>query len=199
MLVVACNTASSLALGEIRRLTNIPVIGVIEPGVKAALGATPAGGKILVIGTKATVASHAYAKALLQREKNIKVLEQACPLFVPLVEEGWTEKGITADAALEYLSKYKSKKINTLILGCTHYPLMEKTVRRIVGDEVNIVNSALATAYSVKQALVENNILSDVKNNGTEKFIVSDSPEHFSDMAYKLLKLKTKNITVKRF
>jgi len=199
MLIVACNTATSLALPEIRRMSQVPVCGVIEPGVKAAIAATPYGGKILVIGTKATISSHAYAKALVKANKDIEVMEQSCPLFVPLVEEGWTDKAVTEEAALEYLAPYRSKKINTLILGCTHYPLIEKVVRRVMGNEVHIVNSAMAAAYASRQILQENNLLAKSFRKGPDRFIVSDAPEHFSKMADMLLGLKPDKVTVKRF
>ena len=199
MVVIACNTATSLALPEIRRMAQVPVCGVIEPGVKAALAATPPGGRILVIGTNATVASHAYEKALHRINPSVEVMEQACPLFVPLVEEGWTDKSVTEDAALEYLSPYLSKKINTLILGCTHYPMLEKVVRNIMGSKVHIVNSALATAYAVRQILEKETLLAPQRCRGTDRFIVSDSPGHFSVMANRLLGLSPQKVMVKRF
>jgi len=199
MLVVACNTASSLALGEIRGLTDIPVIGVIKPSAQAALDITPHNGRILVIGTAATVSSGAYSSALLSVRKDVKVTEQACPLFVPLVEEGWTGKKITADVAEEYLSRYRGGKVNTLILGCTHYPLIEKTVAGVMGQEVNIVNSARAAALAVKAELSARGLLSDSGKKGRDSFIVSDAPERFSELARRLLKIHADSVSVKRF
>lgn len=199
MVVIACNTATSLALPEIKRMAQVPVCGVIEPGVKAAIAATPCSGKILVIGTNATISSHAYAKALHKINPSARVMEQACPLFVPLVEEGWTDKAVTEDAALEYIAPYISEKINTLILGCTHYPLLEKVVRNIMGPKVHIVNSALATAYAVRQILEKENLLAPPRCKGTDKFIVSDAPEHFSVMANRLLGICPQKVMVKRF
>lgn len=199
MLVIACNTSTSVALNEIKRIANVPVCGVIAPGVKSALSATPKNGKILIIGTNATINSHAYSKFLLKNHKHIHVLEQACPLLVPLVEEGWTEKNITEEAAREYLMPYIEQKIDTLILGCTHYMLVDRIIKKIMGLSVHIVNSALATANTVKQTLEKYKLLSKNKNAGKNKFIVSDAPEHFALMAKRLLAIEPEKVFVKRF
>lgn len=198
LLVVACNTASSLALEEIRRTSPVPVLGVITPGVEAALGQTPRGGKILVIGTSATVESRAYSRALLGAGCGVKVLEKACPLFVPLVEEGWCRKPIAETAAREYLAPFKNKNIDSLILGCTHYPLMKNVVRRVMGPEVKIVDSARAAAMAVRRELSGRRMLAS-GGRGKQNFIVSDAPERFSALALRLLGIRTGRVAVKRF
>jgi len=198
MLVIACNTATSLALDSIRGLTPLPVLGVIEPGVRAALDITPRGGKVLVIGTKATVSSGAYSMALKIKDPSVTVREQACPLFVPIVEEGWSRKPFAVGVAEEYLGCFRKDRFDSIILGCTHYPLLKETVAWVMGPEVKIINSALAAAQAVKRELEEQNLLSDSAEGGDE-FIVSDGPEKFSEVAMKLLGIKTGEVIVKRF
>ena len=129
LLVVACNTASSLALDEVRRISPVPVLGVILPGVEAALKAAPRGGRILVTGTSATVKSRAYSRALAAAGAGVRVTEKACPLFVPLVEEGWCGKPVALTVAREYLSPFRKKNIDALILGCTPLPHAEERHR----------------------------------------------------------------------
>ena len=198
MLVVACNTASSLALEELRRLSPVPVLGVIEPGVKAALAQTPPGGRILVIGTSATVASRAYSEALLRARPGARVLEKACPLFVPLVEEGWCRKPLAALAAREYLAPFKNKNIDSLILGCTHYPLLARVVAKVMGPGVRIVDSATAAAQAVRDGLRSAGQLNPGRG-GRQTFIVSDAPDRFSALAGSLLGIRTGKVLVKRF
>ncbi len=152
LLVIACNTASSLALEEVRRITRVPVIGVIEPGARAALASASAG-RILVTGTAATVASGAYRKAIRKLAPGAVVLEKACPLFVPLVEEGWCGKKVTELVAAEYLAPLKKRGIGTVILGCTHYPLLKKMIARALGGRVRIVDSARTAAQEVQAEL----------------------------------------------
>ena len=196
LLIVACNTASSLALEEIRRVSPVPVLGVIEPGVRAALAAVPRGGRILVTGTTATVNSRAYARALAAG--GVKVTQQACPLFVPLVEEGWCAKPVAALVAREYLAPFRGKKIDALILGCTHYPLLKKIIAGVMGPHTRIVDSARVAAASARRELERGGLLKG-GGKGRSEFIVSDAPERFSGLALKLLGIKTGKVAVKRF
>ena len=198
LLVVACNTASSLALDEIRRISPVPVLGVISPGVKAALEIAPRRGRILVTGTSATINSRAYSKALAAAGARGKVTEKACPLFVPLVEEGWCSKPVAAAVAREYLAPFKNKKIDALILGCTHYPLLKKVIAGVMGPRTRIVDSARAAALSARDELAGRGLLNGGKL-GRSEFVVSDAPERFSGLARKLLGIKTGTVAVKRF
>ena len=198
LLVVACNTASSLALDEVRRLSPVPVMGVIVPGVQAALEAAPRGGRILVTGTSATINSRAYSKALAAGDTHVKVLEKACPLFVPLVEEGWCSKPVAAAVAREYLAPFRKKKVDALILGCTHYPMLKEIIARVMGPRTRIVDSARAAALAARAELAGRGLLNGA-GRGRSKFVVSDAPERFSELARKLLGIRTGKVRVKRF
>lgn len=197
MIVIACNTASSLALEEVRKAVRVPVIGVIEPGARAALGAAPAG-RILVTGTAATVASGAYRKAISKLAPGAFVVEKACPLFVPLVEEGWCGKKVTELVAAEYLAPFRNRGFDTVILGCTHYPLLKKMIVRALGGRVRIVDSARTAALAVMAELRARGLLNRARR-GHDSFIASDAPEKFQALALKLLKIKVKKVEVKRF
>jgi glutamate racemase len=153
MLVIACNTATALALDQIRAAARVPVVGVVEPGAEAAASATK-NRKIVVIGTEATVSSHAYRKALEAR--NLQAREKACPLLVPLVEEGWVEHSVTEEVARIYLAEAFADGFHdadTLVLGCTHYPLLKPLLRRAAPGHANIVDSAESTAHAVASQL----------------------------------------------
>ncbi len=195
LLIVACNTASSLALGAVRRISPVPVLGVIEPGAAAALRAAGVGGRILVTGTTATVNSRAYSKALAR--KGVRVTEKACPLFVPLVEEGWCSKKVAADVAREYLAPYRGRA-DVLILGCTHYPLLKKVIAGVMGRRTLIIDSARAAALAARDELAAAGLLSRSRR-GRARFFVSDAPERFSALARRLLGIKTGRVAVKRF
>ena len=197
LLVVACNTASSLALEEIRKFSPVPVLGVIKPGVEAALKAVPAGGRVLVTGTSATVNSRAYSRALAEAGSGVKVTEKACPLFVPLVEEGWCSKPVAAIVAREYLAPFRGRT-DALILGCTHYPLLKKVIAGVMGPRTKIVDSARAAARGARAELAGRGLLNRARR-GRSEFIVSDAPDRFSELAFKLLRIRTGKVSVKRF
>ena len=197
-LIVACNTASSVALEAIRKVSPVPVMGVISPGVEAAAGLVPRKGRVLVTGTTATVASRAYSKALCAARPDIRVIEKACPLFVPIVEEGWCSKPVARLVAAEYLAEFKKKKPDAVILGCTHYPLLKKTISGVLGPGVRIVDSAMAAAQATRGALSAAGLL-NAGRRGKASFIVSDAPERFSALALRLLKIKTGKVAVQRF
>jgi glutamate racemase len=179
MVVVACNTASALALDFLRRQTQIPVIGVIEPGVRAALQASP-DGRIGVIGTKATIASEAYQVRLKRLRDSCRVFAKACPLFVPLVEENLGDTQITQLALELYLDEFRAFAPETLILACTHYPLLKSRISSFFQDRVRLVDSAQATAVEVETVLKAMRAQSTADRVGRDEFYVSDSPEHFS-------------------
>jgi glutamate racemase len=177
LLVVACNTASAVALTEIARDTIVPVIGVIEPGARAAAAASRSG-KIGVIGTEATIASGAYTRALQQIRPGVEIYTRACPLLVPLVEEGWTNNAIAEQTVGHYLESLKTSGIDTLLLGCTHYPLLRDLFGRVLGPAVRIVDSASATARAVAERLSELR-LGRPRGIGTQSFFVTETPERF--------------------
>lgn len=195
LLIVACNTASSLALEAVRKLSPVPVLGVIAPGAEAALQAAPRGGRVLVTGTTATVNSRAYSRALAGA--GVRVTEKACPLFVPLVEEGWCSKPVAETVAREYLGAYRGRA-DALILGCTHYPLLKRVIAKVMGPKTRIVDSALAAAQAARAELAARGLLNPGRRGGQE-FFVSDAPERFSALALKLLGIRTGRVAVKRF
>lgn len=187
MVVVACNTASSLALDALKARFDIPVIGVIEPGARAALAKTKHG-RIGVIGTKATIGSGAYEASLKNLDPSVKVFSSACPLFVPFVEEGWLDGDIVKRVARTYLDGLRSFKIDTLILGCTHYPLLAKTIQKIVGPSVKLVNSAEETAKEAKKLLRRQKMeAAATRREADIRFYVSDEPEPFRVLGERFL------------
>jgi len=186
IIVVACNTASSFALSSLREKIDLPVIGVIEPSAQAAIDTTR-NFKIGIIGTKGTIKSGAFEEALKKIDRNIKVFSQKCPLFVPLVEEDWLDEPETSQIAEKYLSPLKDKGIDTLILGCTHYPPLKELLWRIMGQEVSLIDTAEATAKAVKRTLEEKNLLRKGNRKAGYKFFVSDDPEEFRRLGRRFL------------
>ena len=188
VLVVACNTASALALAKLRELLNVPVVGVIDPGVEAALSTTRSG-HIAVIGTKATIGSAAYEKELRAANPQIRVTSIACPLLVPLIEEGLLDDAIT-DAALErYLSPLHETDADTLVLGCTHYPLLASAIARVAGSQMTLVDSAANCARAVRGLLERNGLLAS--SGGGLNLGFTDPPDRFLQVAGRVLGLDT--------
>lgn len=188
-IVVACNTASALALEEIQSELDIPIIGVLKPGAKVAAETTQ-NGKIGVIATESTIASQLYTRVIQSHLPQAQVLGKPCPLFVPLVEEGWMKDPVTMEVANRYLEPLKESGIDTLILGCTHYPLLRSTVRQVMGEEVNLVNPAYETAIELKHLLCEMNLLNDGQGRfegPIHQFYVSDAAEKFKNFANSIL------------
>ncbi|MBI3315858.1 MAG: glutamate racemase [Candidatus Omnitrophica bacterium] len=187
MVVVACNTAASLSLDVLKTSFSMPIIGVIEPGAKEALAATK-NGRIGVIGTKATIGSGSYEACLKRLKPSLKVYSQACPLFVPFVEEGWLDGEVVTQVAKTYLEPLKTFGIDTLILGCTHYPLLSSVIRKTVGEEVSLVNSAEETAKEVRRLLTKLKAEAPRKKGNPEtRFFVSDEPEQFRTLGERFL------------
>ena len=188
-LVVACNTASALALEEIQAQEELPMNGVLKPGAKVAAEATK-NGKIGVIATESTIASQLYTKVIRHHCPHAQVFGKACPLFVPLVEEGWMKDPVTVEVANRYLEPLKESGIDTLILGCTHYPLLRSTIGQIMGDSVTLVNPAYETARELKELLAANSLLNDGKcipPGDMHQFYVSDAAEKFKKFANSIL------------
>ena len=199
LLVVACNTASALALPAIRDVVHVEVIGVIEPGARAATAAS-VGKRIGVIATEATVRSRAYARAIADLEPEAQVIARACPLFVPLAEEGWAETDEARSIAAKYLKEIKESNVDTLVLGCTHYPILRRVIQETVGGGVHLIDSGEAAASDVK-ALLEKRGLARAGTNGEhdtaarerslcddlDHFYVTDAAERFSRVAERFL------------
>ncbi len=186
MIIVACNTASSVALHRLRQMTKIPVIGVIKPGCKAALQATD-NFKIGVIGTLGTIQSYAYKTQIHKYDRNIDVSSKACSLFVQLAEDGWTENKIAKLIAKEYLTELKDKGIDTLILGCTHYPVLAKIIAEVMGKKVNLIDSGRETAREVKRILERLNMTNTQRSNGKHRFYVTDFQKKFKEISERFL------------
>lgn len=188
MLVVACNSASSVSLPTLKRHFHIPIIGVIEPGARSAIEVSKSK-DIGVIGTLGTVSSNSYKKALKRINKNVKIYQQSCSLFVPLAEDGWQNTEIAQKISDEYLKALKTKNIGTLILGCTHYPILKSVIQKSVGSSVILIDSAIETAKEVKRILERKNLMNTRKL--TEKnhsvFYVSDFPHKFKEVSQRFL------------
>ncbi len=184
-IVVACNTASALALDELEAETDVPIMGVVKPGVNAALKATR-NGRIGVIATQSTVESCLYQELIAEKMPEAKVFAKACPLFVPLVEEGWTNDRVTLEVAKRYLEEIQGK-IDTLILGCTHYPLLFDLLHGYLGDEIQLVNPAYETARALKRQLVALGIENDEKTKSDHYFYSSDSIDKYLAFAESIL------------
>ncbi len=187
LVVVACNTASSLALGFLKKCFRVPVMGVIEPGAKRAAEVTRTN-RVGVIGTNATVASAAYEKAIRRFDRGISVYSRSCPLFVPLVEEGWTGNKVSRDIAYEYLGPIKAKKVDTLILGCTHYPLLKDVIGSVMGPGVALVDSAREVAKEAGLILDAGGMLNRSSGRKRHRFYVSDEPKRFAKIGERFLR-----------
>jgi glutamate racemase len=193
VIVVACNTSSSLALPIIRRHFKIPIIGVIMPGAKEAVYATK-NGRIGVIGTRATIKSNAYEEEILRLDPGMKVFSHACPMFVPVVEEGWADDPIAQKVVERYLAPLKAKNIDTLILGCTHYPLLKGKIRSVMGKNVELIDSAQSVALELRQVLVQEGLMNRGTAKGTREFFVSDEVAIFENVASRFLGAKLNNV-----
>lgn len=181
MIVVACNTVSAVALDVVQKKANLPVTGVIIPGAKAAVNSTK-NKRIGVIGTMGTINSNAYMNELKRLDKSVNVFSKACPLFVPLVEEGWVDYKATELIANEYLFSLTTEKIDTLILGCTHYPLLKQTISKVTKGLVTLIDSGEATAATVGSMLDEYQMRNGSKETPHVQFFVSDAPEKFTSV-----------------
>lgn len=189
-IVVACNTASAYALDELEKEISIPIIGVVKPGARVAADTT-VNGKIGVIGTEGTIGSRIYSRYIKELNPAVEVIGKACPLFVPLVEEGLLKDPVTDEIASRYLSELIDIGIDTLILGCTHYPLIRSTLGKIMGDNVKLVNPAYETACGLKSLLEKENLLNDNTpklGDNQYQFYVSDAAEKFKRFANSTLK-----------
>ena len=185
-LVVACNTATAHALPALREEFNMPIVGVIEPGARAAVAATRTK-RVGVIGTAGTIKSRAYEKEIRKLLPDAQVTAQACALFVPLVEEGWTDSEPTRSIARNYLAPLLSAEVDTLVLGCTHYPLMKTVIGNVVGREVRLIDSAYETARETAEILRDDGLENTVPDEARYRFIASDAPDTFLGLAERFL------------
>jgi len=193
--VVACNTSTAHALADLQAHSPVPVIGVIEPGARAAVRASRTG-KIGVIGTAGTVASGAYERAIKALRGDAQVASQACPLFVPLVEEGWFEHPATELIARDYLEPLRQAGVDVVVLGCTHYPLLKPLLGRVLGPGVTLIDSADETAESVNRELAERQLTADGQGSPEHRFVVSDDEPHFRKVGARFLGEKIKQVEV---
>ncbi len=186
MIVIACNTASSTSLETVQKMFDIPIIGVIEPGARGAVKATR-NGRVGVIGTEGTIRSGAYVRAIHSKNPDIKIFSKACSLFVPLAEEGWGDTEIAFLTAEKYLCSMNEENIDTLVLGCTHYPLLMKPIRKAVGEDVKLVNPAEETALEVKRILELNDMINKSGGEAEYSFFVSDFGQKFKEIGSRFL------------
>ncbi|MEJ7710924.1 MAG: glutamate racemase [Pyrinomonadaceae bacterium] len=202
LLIVACNTASALALPAIRQRVSVPVVGVIEPGARAAAVLTIAEKanrkRVGVIATQATVRSAAYRRAIERRSGGIEVIERACPLFVPLVEEGWAETEVARAVAGEYLKDLRERELTALVLGCTHYPMLRRVIQEAIGERVRLIDSGEATAHEVQYYLASEGLARPATHremmaparqlcDDLDHFYVTDAEERFARVAESFL------------
>ncbi len=196
-IVIACNTASAFALEEIKEEIELPIIGVIKPGAKTAVENT-VNKRIGVIGTEGTIKSAIYEEFIHKLDKDVQVYGKACPLFVPLVEEGWLHDEVTDIVVKRYLTELMDKDIDTLIMGCTHYPLLRNTIGKIMGEGVNLVNPAYETAVGLFEMLKKHNLNSKSEINCCSEmydFYVSDAPDKFKKFADSVLSFEISNVS----
>ncbi len=188
MVVMACNTMSAHSFEIVKKSLDVPIIEVIEAGASTAVAETR-NKKIGVIGTSATISSGAYQKAINKLDQNIEIYQKACPLFVPLVEEGqqWWESDVALRIAQEYLTPLKETGVDTLVLGCTHYPLLHRTITKVMGEEVRLVSSALEVARVVKKTVLDKNMQGDKLHRPVYHYFTSDSIEKFEPLCSTIL------------
>ncbi|HKI77383.1 MAG TPA: glutamate racemase [Ignavibacteriaceae bacterium] len=192
-IVVACNTVSSVALKELGNIFNVPIIGMIEPGAEFAISHSK-NGKIGVIGTRATVNNIAYSNAIKKHNPDIEVFEKACPLFVPLAEEGWVNHKATYEIAEEYLKELREKEIDTLVLGCTHYPILAEVIQKVIGENVTLVDSGIASAEVVRTEVNRVGFETNSGVAGNHQYYVSDIPVKFKEVAELFLGRPVKDV-----
>lgn len=192
LICVACNTVSSMALPSIKNYFKVPIVGVISPGAREAVYATK-NKKIGVIGTHATIKSRAYENEIRGLDPSIDITMQACPLFVPLVEEGWVNEKVALDVAKIYLKPFKEACVDTLILGCTHYPVLKAVIKKVMGDGVVLIDSAKQVAIEVKRILASEGLL-ECNRKPQHSFYVSDEPAWFSGLAKTFLGYTIKEV-----
>jgi len=194
LIVIACNTSSAWALATLKKYFKVPILGVIRPGAAGAVELTRTR-RIGVIGTPSTIQSRAYEVELAQLSRQVRVFTQSCPLFVPLVEEGWEDEAVCLAVARRYLAPLLRHRIDTLILGCTHYPLLARVIQRVAGPRVRLVDSARRVALEARDLLDREELLRPPGNGpGRRRFIVTDEPERFKRLGERFLGRRITNV-----
>jgi glutamate racemase len=193
LIIAACHTVSSVVLDDLNKEHHLPILGVVESGVKAALASTK-NRRIGIIGTRGTVMSGTYERKIREKDPDITVISQPCPLFVPLAEEGWLNDDVTQQIASIYLAPVKKQEIDTLILGCTHYPILKDVIRKVIGEKVLIIDSAEETAKLAAQRLQRLNMETEHPQDPEYHFYVSDIPHQFQDVGERFLGKRLSNI-----
>ncbi len=195
LIIIACNTSSSVALSIVEQSFKVPIVGVIKPGALEAVRLTK-NNRIGVIGTRTTIKSGAYREQINHLSSKAKVYGISCPLFVPLVEEGWLNSPVTKDIVREYLMPLKTKDVDTIVLGCTHYPLLKPVIQDVLGAGIRLVDSARQVAYQAKELLEKENLLAKQKKGkkADVSFYVSDEPENFAVLGRKFLGIALNNV-----
>ncbi|NUP55261.1 MAG: glutamate racemase, partial [Gemmatimonadaceae bacterium] len=196
-IVVACNTATAHALPMLERELDVPVIGVVEPGARAAVRASRSG-RIGVIATAGTIKSGAYVRAIHAEAPDARVTARACPLFVPLVEEGWINHDATWSVAQEYLAPFVHDEVDTLVLGCTHYPLLKPLIGEIIGRDVRLIDSAEETALDTQRMLAEHS-LAATSGEGTYRFVASDDQQQFLTLGQRFFGDTIERVEIRTF
>jgi len=191
--IIACNTASALAYPKLNKKYNIPIFNVVHPSVEYANKISQTR-EICIIGTLSTINSQAYTKSFSNINSNCKIIEIACPLFVPLIEEGWADSSITKEIASIYLKPLKKTCIDTLILGCTHYPIMTKTIQSVIENHIQLVFSGETIGKKLQQYLNNKNYVNNNNNMVETKFYVTDFPQKFDEIGGKFLERKIENV-----
>ena len=194
--VVACNTASALALPQLEKTLPVTVTGVILPGARAAVAKTRTG-HVGVIGTRATIKSGAYERALRSLNPDVRVTARACPLLVPLIEEGWLQNAITDEIILQYLGPLIEEGIDTLVLGCTHYPLLRPAIARLLGEGITLVDSAENCASAVRELLLRENLCASATDGGKLQVALTDPPDSFLRVAREALQLEVGEVQLR--
>lgn len=196
LLVIACNTSCSAALEEVRKASNVPVIGITEQGVEEVNRLLPEG-KIAILGTRATITSGIYQNQILSNTASLELFPISCPLFVPLVEEGYVEHPMSALVVQEYLRPLKNRGINGVLLGCTHYPLLQSTIQQELGPDVLLINPASACAEKTRSVLAEKDLLNPSSHLPHYQFFVSDDPEKFRLLGKTFLNYPIEHVSYK--
>jgi len=195
MIVVACNTASAVALDALVARHDVPIVGVIQPGALAAVSATRVG-RIGVIGTEGTIASRAYEREIHRLDREVAVVGKSCPLFVPLAEEGWTDREVTLVIAHEYLTPLRDAGVDTVVLGCTHYPILKATISKVLGPGITLIDSAEETAREVGERLAARGAARAAGHPPEHSFFVSDVPHRFTEQAERFLRARLPGVSV---
>lgn len=186
-IVIACNTATALAIEEAQEIFDVPIIGVVEPGAKAAASVTK-NNIIGIIATEGTIKSGAYKEKIMKLIPEAKIFGVPCPLFVPIIEEGWESTDVAYLTASKYLDHLKKANIDTLVLGCTHYPVLRDTINKIMGDNITLVDPAFETVKIIKNILIDNKLLNEKTHGGTYNYYVSQNPEKFKKIGENIIK-----------